>query len=96
MHTIFKYPLELPSEEGASQTLLLPAEALILNVQVQNDIPVLWAEIQTDMPVRPRKICVYGTGWDLHSVKRGYRGYLGTVQIGPFVWHYFDETDCEY
>lgn len=46
MKRIFKYQLEITDR----QTILLPHDAEILSVQVQNQKPCLWAKVDEKMP----------------------------------------------
>lgn len=83
MIVIWKYPLD----EAGRQTLLMPRGARVLCVQVQADEMQLWALVDDRAPNEPRNFAVYGTGHDLPG-KPGE--YLGTVQLGAFVWHVFE------
>jgi hypothetical protein len=82
---IWKYPLELASE----QALLLPANARILCVQVQDGTPCTWALVTPGMAVEQRTFLTYGTG------QPGAHGdYVGTYQLhdGGLVLHVFEEV----
>jgi hypothetical protein len=84
MKTIHKYPLNV----GAVKTEM-PAGARVLSVQVQKDIPCLWAEVDTDNPSVYRSFLILGTG---HQVPTGDVEYLGTFQLygGDFVGHVYE------
>ena len=60
-----------------------------LTVQLQAGTPCVWAIVDTDR--RPKKFNVFlvGTGWEMDAITPDK--YIGTVQIGGFVWHYFWE-----
>ena len=80
---IFKYELKVI----AKQTLELPKDASIFGyLQVQNNLPVLWAVVDATEPIKTYTIEMRGTGWDFDIEPIDF---LGTVQIGGLVWHYF-------
>jgi hypothetical protein len=85
--TIFKYQLSLVEE----QVLLMP-HARLLAVAEQGGKLMLWAMHvlpETDADMSERKIVVRGTGHTFEP-SEGPMEYIGTVQMGPFVWHVFD------
>ena len=85
MRSIYKYSLLNPYTkiEGRIEKLL--------DVQIQNGVPVIWAIVDTELINRKFYIYCYGTGWWLNEAE--IRGdYLGTVQDNEgYVWHYFLE-----
>lgn len=81
MKTIWKFEPVLE----VSQAISMPAGAEILSVQVQNGEPCIWAKVDRDAPLVPRLIEIVGTG---HYAPD--HPYIGTVQTGEFVWHFFD------
>ena len=86
--TIWKYPLEITG----SQEVVLPQGARILCVQVQHDVPCLWALVNPDEPSIPRRIYIFGTG---HVAPVSAEGYIGTFQTneGQFVGHVFERSE---
>lgn len=84
MRTIYKYPLQVID----SQVVQLPGGGIPLTVQVQNDIPVLWSVVNTDLPNAPITINTYGTG---HPIVERPGEYLATYQLcgGGLVFHVF-------
>lgn len=87
MKTIWKFPLVITGE----QTVEMPGRAKILTVQVQDGVPCLWAVVDPQVPTRPRIIECHGTGNP--SVKPGADlDHIGTVQMAPFVWHFFERN----
>ncbi len=82
--TVYKYSLRIDDE----QMVLLPEQARILAVQVQNGRPCLWALVDTALPAEPRKILIRGTGHDAAGVGR----YISTFQMqgGALVFHAFE------
>ena len=94
MRTIHKYLLPLQLQH-ADVAILMPFQAKILTVQMQNDSLVLWAEIVTSAkPYVTRRFAVYGTGWTLPEYPWGGGAsddcYIGTVQNGSYAWHVYE------
>lgn len=85
MTTIHKYLLDL----AEYQEVEMPSGARILTAQVQAGDIFLWAKVFTDAPDEQRQIHMYGTGQKLPEMTKLM--YLGTVQMGAFVWHIFEE-----
>lgn len=83
MSTIWKFKLEV-----TVQNITIPAKAEILSVANQNDKICLWALVEPHNPKIERVIEVVGTGWMIEPAKK--RKFIGTVQVGPFVWHVFE------
>lgn len=86
MRTIHKARLEVTD----SQTLMLPAEAKLLTVQVQHGAPCLWYECESTNPPDPRVILTFGTG---HEIPADLNlAYLGTYQVsgGQLIFHAFE------
>lgn len=82
---IYKYPLE----QIGSQKLKLPNSAQILEINVQNGQVFVWALVEDgDNTEYSKEIKMVGTGWDCDVE---WEDHIGTVFIGPFVWHYFTE-----
>jgi hypothetical protein len=82
MRTIWKYPIDsTPCCE-----IEMPLNAEILCVQLQNNIPTLWALVETEEPKRIFDILTYYTGgyW---IDKKGQ--YIGTYQLAGLVHHVF-------
>lgn len=87
MRTIFKYPLEIPWT-----TLMLPVGAVVLTVQLQGDVPTLWAVVDDDKPKAPRRFATLGTGHAFPWKSATQYTYLGTVQTRyRIVLHVFEE-----
>lgn len=81
---IWKWSLRVVDE----QTLELPEGAQILDVQIQDRMPQLWALVDSTRPKRPRKIAIYGTG---HPVPDNPGTYIASFQMngGALVFHAF-------
>lgn len=85
MKTIWKFSLGMVGEQCA----ILPAGAEILCVQMQGNVPQIWALCDPAEPKVPRTIAIYGTG---HPVPGNPGRYIGTFQMsgGALVWHAFE------
>lgn len=78
---IYKYDLPAPSCR-----VMMPADSRILSLQYQNGVACVWA-LLSNGAVQDAEFAfdIYGTG---HSIASDAE-YIGTLQQGPFVWHYF-------
>lgn len=86
MMTIWKYPLEIMD----TQFLELPVGAEILSVQVQNGQLVCWAIFdKLTARIEQRIVYIFGTGNPIRDNDVKGKLFLGTVQMGLFVWHVF-------
>lgn len=88
---IFKYPIEITG----TQEILLPDGAQILTIQIQNDIPCIWALVNPNLVNTSRIIHIFGTGHDISDTKPDtYRKYIATFQTcrftTPLVFHVFE------
>ncbi len=85
---IYKFKLDV---DFAITILQIPADAKILCVQTQNNIPCIWVQC-SDFNARAvdRRIAIYGTG---NSMPDNPGIYIGTFQLfdGLEVWHVFEE-----
>ena len=87
VRTIFKYPLEIPWT-----TLALPVGAVVLTVQLQGDVPTLWAIVDDEKPKAPRRFATLGTGHPFPWKRGTEYTYLSTVQMRHgIVLHVFEE-----
>lgn len=86
MITIFKYDLLVEDY----QEIQMPSKAKILSVGVQNNEIKLWALVETNTKVEPRRIRIAGTG---HDITEDIVAFLGTVQLhsGRLVFHIFEK-----
>lgn len=82
--TIWKFPVNdlLDNQIG------LPEGAEILDIQVQNDMPVMWALVNPEAPKKNLLFRVFATGEKMLSPERWK--YVGTFQKGWFVGHVFE------
>ncbi|PXY33590.1 hypothetical protein BAY59_10945 [Prauserella coralliicola] len=94
MITVWKFPLKLVDEHGNvtdRPIITMPKKAVLLALQLQNDVPTVWALVDTDSDVERRRFLVVGTGQPLPN--DGYQwayAYLGTWQQNGFVFHLFE------
>ena len=88
---IWKFPIS-----GPAVWIEMPRGAEILTIQLQGEIPTVWAMVDPDAPKVRRKIVILGTGHVVASwpPDRRYK-YINTFQVGPFVFHLFDTGEEE-
>ncbi len=86
MITIHKYPIKVNNYIR----LALPVGAKILTVQVQNNIPFIWALVDTNQQIQLRTFRIYETGREISTVGI----YISTFQLdnGRLVCHLFETT----
>jgi len=84
MITIWKYQLKVED----TQWLEVPRDAKYLSVDVQNGVPCLWVQVDTDAAKDSVLIVTHGTG---HPMKKNNMRFLGSYQLqdGSFVGHVF-------
>lgn len=87
MRKVFKYYVD--QFEGLMEpvTVEMPAGAKLLSIQTQNGRGCLWAEVEMTAPIRKRAFMIVGTG---HEIPALCGGYVGTYQVGHFVWHVYE------
>jgi hypothetical protein len=91
MRRIFKYPI--PIQDYIE--LDLPVGAQILTVQVQHNVPCLWAlvTLTLDETTEPHRFYLFGTGHPMPDNKPKLElQYVGTFQLhgGELVFHLFE------
>lgn len=80
---IYKFKLETKETE---QRYMWPHVSRILDLQLQDGVPVIWAEVYPKTVLRPYKIMRFLTGDTMY----GTNVYLGTVQLPTGdVLHYY-------
>lgn len=86
MKTVHKFAWH---EDGKAE-FMMTRGAEILCVQNQNEIPCIWAAVDTDEIIETRKFVYCGTG---HPAPEGK--YIGTALFrgGDLVFHFFDVTE---
>lgn len=88
MKTIWKYELKNTDR----QIIEMPANAIVLTVQVQYGGPCLWAIVNPNTKLKEtRSFNIYGTG---NPVPQSPGIYIGTYQLceGQLVFHVFEES----
>ena len=83
MRTVWKIELDLTDY----QKIMLPGRVKFLHVGEQDDKLMLWFECETDLADKVYLIGIHGTG---HPIDQ-YEEYIGSVQMGQFVWHVYEE-----
>lgn len=89
MKTIYKYAINI----GPVNLVLMPRDAKLLTVQLQNGEPFIWAEVDNVNDDVFRHIGIFGTGHALitSDVSDPSKvAYVGTFQQDGFVWHVYD------
>jgi len=85
MRTVYKYPItDIPMR------VQIPDGAKILDAQMQEDIPTLWAEVETDNQRVVRTFFIVATGQPL---PKECARYIATMQDGPLVWHVYEVSE---
>jgi hypothetical protein len=81
---IYKYSIT-----STITTLFLPVGAKILTLQMQHGVPFIWIErTEEAIELKERKIKKVGTGESFNADSN--HSYIGTIQEGPYVWHYYE------
>lgn len=83
MLTIYKYRLE----EVPINTIMIPEDAKILHVGLQEDAPHIWVEVDTSKLLTKRIFYTIGTG---HAIPDTVSTHVGTWQHGSYVWHLYE------
>jgi hypothetical protein len=90
--TIHKYPLGI----GMPTLVQLPENSEILHVGQQDGLPMMWVRKDcTAVPLETsvRTFICLGTGWTLVEEEGLFHAHIGTVQVGEFVWHFFEKVE---
>ena len=86
MKVVHKYQPVLVMD-APSEPLMIPAEAKIVHVGLQDSRVTLWAEHSRETPsTRELRVQIFGTGHPIPA----FASYLGTLFDGPFVWHCYE------
>lgn len=92
MRSIYKYDI-MEAKDGIIEGPITK----LLHVGAQHNGIKVWAEIDTDAPIRKFQILPIGTGWNLNSAGAGKQSildthtYMGTVMLanGNLVFHVY-------
>ncbi len=83
---IFKYELS----SAFAQEISMPQDAEIISVQLQRNMPCIWAIIDPEEKLVKRKFVTIGTGREFDGARNLI--YRGTDQQDDyFGWHVFEE-----
>tara|TARA_R110000772_G_scaffold267971_3_gene393563 strand:+ start:7227 stop:7493 length:267 start_codon:yes stop_codon:yes gene_type:complete len=82
MDTVWKFPIV-----HGSNILELPRNPQWLTVGEQHGNLMVWVIVNDRNETTEYTIDVFGTGQELTPASLRY--WIGTQQIGPFVWHVF-------
>jgi len=87
MQVIYKYPFALDQEV----TILMPIDPLILHFGNQRGVLTIWAQVNTEAVMFPKRFVVLGTGHTIPSNTMNLR-YIGSAQFhdGMLVWHLYE------
>ena len=90
MKTIYKYPLFVTR----TQDVRLPIGADILTIQVQNELPYIWALVDPMAEKESVTIEIFRTGEQINFDMGADRVYISTFQVidGTLVFHAFKYT----
>ena len=85
MQKIYKYPMQI----AEVSTVMMPIDAKILCIQVQDNVPTIWAIVDIENPVEKRFFFMFGTGF---QIKEEDYDYVATIQLlnGKLVYHIFE------
>ena len=87
--TIWKFQF-LPNDRI---TIEMPVAAKILSLQVQNDIPCIWAVVDPKAQIETRTFIMFGTGHQINVDLQQRYNFIGSFQMmnGHLVFHLFEE-----
>lgn len=90
MKQIWEFPLETTDV----QRIEMPVGAEILTIQTQNEVPCIWALVDTGTSVLKckRTFNIFRTGHNIPELVDSHRKYIGTYQLnnGGLVFHCFE------
>lgn len=94
MKTIYKYSLCENIHHNSVYEIEIPKAAKILSVQMQGNVPVIWAIVNPKHPLRKRVFHVFGTGFEMDDYDKKHYEYITTIQetlaTSTFAWHIFE------
>ena len=89
MEEIWKFKLEVKNR----QKVLMPQEARILSLMVQNEQLCLWAQVTPDGPEVERYFRIFATGQPIEPVAGKRLQFVGSFHGSWYVGHVFEEVD---
>lgn len=97
MATIHKYKVE-PKRE--LQKIMVPAGTRLISAIEQNGEIMVYGLIEKPHENMSnnceRQILVVGTGWNFDIEGAFNTSVIGTVKVGPFVWHVLEVDDLPF
>ena len=81
MLRVHKFPLEIDTD-----TVIKDRIIQVLNVKMQETIPVLWVLVSDEAPMCQKTFTIVPTGRDF----KGPATYIGTFFEFVYVWHVFE------
>lgn len=87
-YRVFKYPVPITD----TFSIAIPQSGQILDVQVQQGTPVMWALVNPDAPKMERQFRLLGTGHPIEAEERYQFEHIATFQLdeGTLVFHLFE------
>ena len=82
VRTIWKFELLFQDDQFVD----MPIGANVVAVGMQHGICFVWAMVDSEASIEPRRVHIAGTG---HPIPADVGAYVGMVFDGPFVWHVF-------
>ena len=83
MKRIYKYPFTVT----AKVTVSMVKGAKIIYVDIQDDTPCIWAEVEDESTTMvDYHFRIFGTG---HDIPLSIGPHIATFQQPPFVWHLY-------
>ena len=89
MSTIWKYHLHLPDDPIV---IYMPKGARVLHIGQQAGLIKMWALVDPEADTEKRTFAILGTGG---AGPESTDLYLGTVQLGSYVWHVFERVQLD-
>lgn len=81
---IWKYPVQ--------DEVLMPKGAVIIAIQLINEVPTMWALVNPRIKKESRYFKVFGTDWDIDTDIYPLKEHLGTIlaSSGRLIWHVYE------
>ena len=89
MYKIWKYPVTF----GSHFELAMPMGARILKLDIQFNVPQIWAMVEPGTEIEVRQFIIMGTGQPFPKSDR--LEYIDSYQVngGQYVWHVFEHKE---
>lgn len=87
MQNIYKFPLKYAVSQSISGNIVK-----MLDVQLQQGVPCLWALVSSEEPEINVSVKMVGTGtYDVEQQNVSQLSYIGTIQRNEIVLHVFTD-----